>query len=106
VYNGVRFDKINGFLPKGWLKMCRLILKGRVLDVNHSSGVNYCRFNDIEQGGEISVSIPGAEGSIEIDSRIDIDAIIKPGRGKFGQYLKLVKLNSSENQEKKGGDTK
>jgi len=86
------------------VRMCRLILKGRVLDVNHSNGVNYCRFNDIEQGGEISVSIPGAEGSVEIDARIDLDAMIKPGRGKFGQYLKLVKLNVLENPKPKGGD--
>jgi len=89
---------------KGVLKMCRIILKGRVLEVNHSNGVNYVRFNDIEQGGDISVSIPGVEGSVEIDSRIDLDAIIKPGRGKFGQYLKLERLVQAEDTKAKGGD--
>jgi len=69
---------------------------GRVLDVYHKSGNNYINFNDAEIGGEVKLTIPGAEGSVKIDSLIELDAEVKPGMWQGKQFLKVMKLNKEE----------
>lgn len=78
-------------------------LLGRVLGVRFVNGVNYCTFNDAEVGGQIDLSIPGAEGAVKIDSLINVHAIIKPGKGKFGQYLKVDAILNDVPIVKEGG---
>ena len=76
-------------------------LIGRVLDVNRANGVSYVKFNDVEIGGGIDLSIPGGE-DIKIDDLLEIDCICKPGKGKFGQYLKVDTMNKIKRvQDKK-----
>lgn len=67
-------------------------LVGRVLDKNESSGISYVTFLDVETGGQVKLSIPG-EGLVDIDQKLNLDCEVKPGIGKYGLYLKVVKIN-------------
>lgn len=67
-------------------------LVGRVLDKNESNGMTYVTMNDVETGGQIKLSVPGGD-AIEIDSKISLNAQVKPGIGKYGLYLKVTKIN-------------
>lgn len=70
----------------------QLKLIGRVLDKNEKDGMTYLTLNDVESGGQIKLSVPGG-GSIEIDQKLSLDAVVKPGIGKYGLYLKVTKIN-------------
>lgn len=78
----------------------KIQLIGRVMDVGHSNGMNYVTFNDTEVGGQVKLSIPGAENSIPIDSKMAVNAVIKPGIGKFGLYLRVESLTNLESDMK------
>lgn len=69
-----------------------LKLIGRVLDKNESNGMSYVNFLDVETGGQVKLTIPG-ENLVEIDQKLNLDCEVKPGIGKFGMYLKVVKIN-------------
>lgn len=71
---------------------------GRVFDVNESNGVSYVTFLDVEAGGMVKLSIPGVS-DLKVDSKLDLDVTVKPGIGKYGQYLKVTAINPKE----KGG---
>lgn len=74
-------------------------LIGRVLDVNLGEKYNYVILNDTEIGGQIKLSMP-TNVPVNIDSLVKIDAIIKPGMGKYGMFLSVISLNQSESKEK------
>lgn len=71
---------------------------GRVFDVNESNGVSYVTLLDTESGGMVKLSIPGAS-DLKVDNKLDLDVTVKPGIGKYGQYLKVTAINPKE----KGG---
>ena len=77
----------------------KLHVKGRILEVRHAKGVNYITANDTEQGGSFQLSIEGTEGAIPLDALIDFHVEVKPGIGKYGMYLKVVR-NLSESDAK------
>ncbi len=73
----------------------------RVTDINHAdSGVSYATFLDTEQGGQFKLAIPGGD-SLKIDQKIALDVEVKPGIGQYGMYLKVVKVNSQDQEKEK-----
>jgi hypothetical protein len=78
----------------------RIVVTGRVLDLNQGkNGVSYVKFLDTDIGGQFQLAIPGGE-TIKIDQKIALDVEVKPGIGQYGMYLKVVRVNSSESNEK------
>jgi len=78
--------------------MANVKMVGRVTDVNRSNGVAYVTLLDTEQGGMMKLSIPGAD-SVQIDQKLDLDVEVKPGIGKYGLYLKVVKVNKKSDSK-------
>lgn len=66
-------------------------LKGRVLEVFKAKSGVYVTLNDIEEGGSVKLSFP--EGTeVKIDAALNLNAVIKPGIGNFGQFLKVTNI--------------
>ena len=82
-------------------KKMEIKLVGRVLKINRSNGVSYVSFNDTEEGGLIDLSIPGGN-EIKIDDLLSIEAVIQPGKGKYGQYLKVTDVASIKKTNEPG----
>lgn len=76
----------------------QLKMIGRVFEVNESNGVSYVTLIDTEAGGMLKLSFPGVS-DLKVDSKLDLDVTVKPGIGKYGQYLKVTAINPKE----KGG---
>lgn len=68
-------------------------LLGRVLEVfNAKSGV-YVTMNDTVEGGSVKLSFPIGT-AVKVDSLINLTAVIKPGIGNFGQFLKVQEFKT------------
>jgi hypothetical protein len=70
-------------------------IKGRVLTVKAVNGNSYVTMNDVEQGGSFQVSIPTVS-EIKLDSLLDLKATCQPGMGKFGMYVKVIKIHPGD----------
>ena len=77
----------------------RLILVGRVLEVFEGEKSKYVTMNDTELGGQVKLNFP-LSADVKLDSLVNLDAMVKPGIGKFGQMLVIERLN----KPKEGGN--
>lgn len=69
----------------------KMQLKGRVLEVFEAKSGIYVTMNDTEEGGSIKLSFPLGT-AVKIDALLNINAVIKPGIGNFGQFLKVTQV--------------
>ena len=64
---------------------------GRVLEVFEGKNSVFVTMNDTEEGGSIKLGFP-PNTPVAVDAKLNINAIIKPGIGQYGQFLKVVKI--------------
>jgi len=70
----------------------KLQLKGRVINSNvGNNGAVYVTMLDAEEGGQVKLSLPTSEAPPP-DTLLNINAIVKPGIGRYGLYLSVVRL--------------
>jgi hypothetical protein len=71
----------------------QLVLKGRVSDIYEGANRNYVTFNDTINGGSIKLGLP-KETAVKMDGLYNLDMVVKPGTGKDGMYLSVLKIQS------------
>lgn len=69
----------------------QLLITGRVLEVYQGEKSTIVTLNDTQEGGQLKLSFPQGQ-QVAMDSLLEINAVVKPGIGQFGQFLKVKKL--------------
>lgn len=65
-------------------------LKGRVIKNKTVNGVSYLNMTDVD-GGLIDISLPGGQ-DLKNDDLVSLEAVVEPGKGKYGLYLKVIEV--------------
>jgi len=76
-----------------------LQLVGRVLEVKQTDKYLYVTMNDTKEGGSVKMAFP-LNVQVKIDQLLNVNAIVKPGIGKYGLYLTVLQLLNTESNEK------